>query len=102
MSNAENWPFDQTPETAVMTTIHVLDQREPIRYVIHYDHDDSWAFLCGTTNLSNDYRMIHMAHVLELDSSLQSVADLPSGWSAWREDGESPWERFQEEFQEES
>jgi hypothetical protein len=98
MSSIENWPFDQGPEVAALTTRQVLDRESPIRYVIHYPDDHSWAFLCGTTNETDDYRMIHMHHALEMDPSLSTIADLELGWSAWREDQHSPWERFQEDL----
>ena len=98
MTDQQEWPFDQAPNVAAMTTGQVLELGYPIRYVLHYDHDDSWAFLCGTTKEFNDYRVIHMSHALELDDFLRQVADLPTGWSAWREDDQSPWERFQKDL----
>lgn len=101
MSLPEEWPFDQGPDVAAITTRQILDLKQPIRHVIHYDEDDSWAFLCGTTNETDDYRVVHMQHALSLDDSLRAIADLPPGWSAWREDGQSDWERFQEELDEE-
>ena len=33
-----------------------------------------------------DGRVIGMGEALDLDCTLASVADLPPGWSAWRED----------------
>ena len=98
MGSPEKWRFDQGRNVAALTTKQVLDLNEPIRYVIHYDDDDSWAFLCGTTNDSEDYRAIHMEHILLLDESIRSIADLPPGWSAWREDRGEGWERFQEDL----
>lgn len=95
------WPFDQTPNTAALTTRQVTDLRSPIRHVIHYSDDGSWAFLCGTTSETDDYRLVHMRDILELDDTLREVADLPLGWSAWREGGQSPWKRFQEDLESE-
>jgi hypothetical protein len=66
--------------------------------VVHYDDDDSWAFLCGTTDNKEDYRIVHKQHLLARDESLREIADLLPGWSAWRENGESAWERFQEDL----
>ena len=37
-----------------------------------------------------------MAHMLNRDASIRLVADLPSGWSAWRQDKDSAWERYEE------
>ncbi len=41
-----------------------------------------------------------MEEMLEMDESLNSIADLPPGWSAWREDKNSPWQKFQKDLEE--
>jgi len=57
-------------------------------------------FSCGATDHSgeleanNDFVLIHIHRILELDLSIERAADLPSGWSAEREDAESPWRRY--------
>lgn len=96
-TGAEEWPFDQAPNVAALTTRQVIELNFPICQVTHYVDDHSWAFLCGTTTEEDDYRVIHMGHVWTLDKSLREVADLPPGWSAWRESTSAPWERYQEE-----
>jgi hypothetical protein len=96
-NNNQAWPFDQPQNVAAMVTRQVLSREEPIRYAVHYEDDNSWGFFCGTTNETGDYRLVHLEHVLAMDDTLREVADLQPGWSAWREDGESPWERFQED-----
>lgn len=93
MSDAETWPFDQGPNVAVITTRQVIEKNCSIRHVVHYGDDHSWAFLCGTTEENDDYRLVHMEEVLSLDATLRSIADLPPGWSAWRDSIDSPWER---------
>lgn len=91
-----DWPFDQEPNVAAITTRQVLEQGFPILLVTHYEDDHSWAFLCGTTNKHlEDGRVIGMGEALDLDCTLASVADLPPGWSAWREDKDSEWIRYQ-------
>jgi hypothetical protein len=97
MISAGRWPFDQGANVAALTTRQVIDENCPIRQVVHYSDDDSWAFLCGTTNDTDDYRLIHMEEALRLDETLRSIADLPPGWSAWRNAKDSPWERHPEE-----
>src|SRR5258705_11017737 len=99
MGRNEKWPFDQGPNVAALTTRQVLDLNYPIRQVVHYGDDDSWAFLCGTTEEKDDYRLVHMEEVLRLDDSLRSIADLPPGWSAWREHADGSWERSPEDRQ---
>jgi hypothetical protein len=97
MTTDENWPFDQAPNVAAITTRQVIDLGYPILQVTHYEDDHSWSFLCGTTEESDDYKLVHMADILNRDGSLRSIADLAPGWSAWRNDKDSEWERYQEE-----
>jgi hypothetical protein len=40
------------------------------------------------------------SHLLELDNSLGSIADLPPGWSAWRDAGNDEWARTEEDPEE--
>lgn len=98
MDENQEWPFDQAPNVAAITTRQVLELKLPILLVTHYEDDHSWAFLCGTTeDIENDGRLIGMHEVLDLDQSLRDVADLPAGWSAWRKDFSSDWIKYREE-----
>lgn len=97
MNNYERWPFDQEPSVAAITTCQVTELNYPILQVTHYADDHSWAFLCGTTEESDDYRLVHMGELLRLDESLRSIADLQPGWSAFREDKYSPWVKYRED-----
>src|SRR4030095_13856100 len=89
----EDWPFDQAPNVAAITTVRVLKDKFPVLRVTHYSDDDSWAFTCGTTNATKDGRVIGMHHVLELDPTLRTIADLRPGWTAWRERIGAAWHR---------
>jgi hypothetical protein len=55
------------------------------------------TFLCGTTEKTDDYRLVHMGEILNSDESLRSIADLPPGWSASRKAIDSPWQRYLED-----
>jgi hypothetical protein len=79
------WPFDQEPRAAALTAIGVLKQNLPILNVVHYSEDHSWAFTCGTTNATEDGRLIAMEEALKIDPTLRAIADLPPGWRAWRD-----------------
>ena len=95
--SSSNWPFDQAPNVAAITTVRVLKEKLPILRVTHYADDHSWAFVCGTTNATEDGRVIGMYHVLSLDPTLRSIADLPPGWTAWRDRVGGEWHRAQSE-----
>jgi len=87
-----DWPFDQKPDVAAVTTRQVLDGL-PILRVTHYSDDESWAFVCGTTNASEDARVIGMGEAVAIDPSIREVADLPPGWSASRSKPGGTWSR---------
>jgi hypothetical protein len=42
-------PFDQAPKMAAITTRQVINDGLPVLRVTHFLDDNSWAFLCGTT-----------------------------------------------------
>src|SRR3954462_14423314 len=90
----DRWPFDQAPNVAAITTVNVIDRGAPILIVIHYDDDDSWAFLCGTTNDDRDGRAIGMGTALRMDPTLREIADLAPGWKAWRSRVGEAWQRI--------
>ena len=87
------WPFEDAPNTASLTTVHVLNRSRPILLVTHDAEDGAWQFLCGTTNDSSDARVVGLNTVLQLDPSLAELADLPPGWRAWRDAPGEPWRR---------
>ena len=91
------WPFDQSKNVATITTKQVIHKRYPILTVVHYLEDHSWAFLCGTTNNSDDLMLVGMEQIVKLDPSLKSIADLPPGWSAYRKSTHSKWVRTKDE-----
>ena len=87
------WPFEDAPNTASITTVHVLNQTHPILLVTHDADDGTWQFLCATTNDPKDGRIVGLDCALGLDPSLAELADLPLGWRAWRDAPGQPWRR---------
>jgi hypothetical protein len=100
MSGTDIWPFDQEPDVAALTTRQVLEATQPIRQVVHYSDDHSWAFTHGTSDEKEDYRIVHMRELIERDDTLRTIADLPPGWSAWRNAVGDDWERTEESIEE--
>jgi hypothetical protein len=92
----EDWPFDQAPNVAAISTRQVIELDYPILLVTHYEDDHSWAFLCGTTEGSDDGRVIGMGNALNRDPTLRQIADLPPGWSARRKGKDSEWVKYPE------
>lgn len=85
------WPFDQTPNTATISTTPVFHDGHPILFAQHFEDDHSWVFSCGTTNASEDVLLICMKSAFEHDPTIAMISDLPPGWSADRADVHSPW-----------
>ena len=86
------WPFEDSRNTASITTRQVLDGA-PVLLVTHDDDDGSWQFLCGTTDDPADARVVGLGQMYSRDPSLGEVADLPEGWRAWRASSGGQWER---------
>jgi len=93
----DDWPFDQGRDVAAITTRQVLKDGLPILRVTHYSDDHDWAFVCGTTGATEDGRVIAMEGALRMDPTLRTIADLPPGWTAWREHVGGEWNRFRDE-----
>ena len=87
----EHWPFDQAANVAAITTRQVIEDGLPILCVVHYLEDDSWAFVCGTANGTEDGRVIRMDTALRIDPTLATIAHLRPGWFAQRAAVGSPW-----------
>ena len=98
MHEGDEWPFDQEPNVAALTTRQVLELNYPVLVVTHYEDDHSWAFVCGTTDDVDDGKLICMSEVLLIDETLRAIADLPPGWSARRKDKDSEWIRTEDDF----
>ena len=94
-----DWPFDQGPLVAAITTRQVLEDGLPVLLVTHYFDDDSWAFLCGTTDATEDGRVVAMQEAVHRDPTLREIADLPPGFTARRECIGGVWHRFQSEME---
>jgi len=88
-----DWTFDQARNVATVTTKKVMHENLPILSVVHYSDDDSWAFTCGTTNESTNLMLASMGEVVDTDSTLYTIANLPPGLSAHRKSVKHEWVR---------
>jgi hypothetical protein len=76
---------------------HVLSEERPILLVSREQNGDVLA-LCGGDDDSPEALMeVTLAQLLELDSTLGVLADLPDGWAALRESPDSDWARSKSE-----
>lgn len=87
-----HWVFDEPRNLGVITTTKVLDENHPILLVTH-DEDGNWQFLCGTTDDPKDGRLVCLNDIVQLDPTVNLLADLPEGWRAWRTTANDHWQR---------
>lgn len=84
--------FNESLDTAVFTTKHVVEESSPILYVYHFE-DGSWQFSGEQQNLNDeDYRVLSLGEILAIDQTLLELANMPLGFEAMRETGQSEWE----------
>src|SRR5262245_46472671 len=88
------WPFADPENVVAISTVQVFRQRLPILRVSH-DHDGDWQVLCGTTQDTKDAIVVCLGCAYQRDKTIAELADLPRGWTAWREYVGGPWKREQ-------
>ena len=96
-----HWPFDDPVDTAAFCTEGVAQRRLPALQVTH-DIDGDWQFLDASSDDPGQPVIACLGCVLEHDPTLAQIADLPPGWSAWRDEAGGEWERWEREYEEEN
>jgi hypothetical protein len=92
-SSLKNWKFNEPPHTGVFTTKRVINGDEPVMRVFHDIEDGAWQFHGAGESESEDITYACFHHIVDRDSTIQDLADLPTGWCAWRENVSTPWIR---------
>ena len=83
--------FQESLDTAVFTTRFVLERQSPILIAYHYD-DGSWQFSGREDNLTDeDFKVVSLGEIIELDKSLLDLCDMPINSEATRLSITSPW-----------
>ena len=85
------FPFVESPNTAVITCCHILEDNMPILYVSHDADDGMWQFLCGGAHTEHQARVISLLEIYELDNSIAELSNMPYGWVAVRKNFEENW-----------
>ena len=92
MATKKVWPFNEQKNLGVFTTNRVIEKGYPILLVSH-DEEGDWQFLCGTTNDSENARLVCLKEIVEAHPSVAVLVDLPMGWQAKRGGPDKPWQR---------
>jgi hypothetical protein len=93
VTDMDEWPFDDPPDTAVLTTRDILEGKTPVLHVTHDSDDGGWQFMPGTSVSPEDARVVGLGRMVRSDDSLRDLADLPEGWRGWRDRPGTPWRR---------
>lgn len=91
-----NYPFYDSPDTAVITCCHIIEDGEPVLYVSHDSDDGMWQFLCGKVHNTDDARVVSLLDIFSIDNSIGILSELPLGCCAERESIESKWKLYRE------
>ncbi len=89
------WKFDDPPNVAVIANRKAVSDDGWIAYVSHDAEDGGWQFHPLDAGPSNESEaiVVSLRNIVQLDSSVEELADLPCGWRAWRTSRTSPWVR---------
>ena len=89
-----DWPFEDSPNVAVITLRQILEGSAPILHVTHDEEDGGWQFLTGDPPDEADAKVVALSTIVRIDPSIVELADLPEGWVAVREATAAPWRRL--------
>ena|SRR5690606_18898755 len=84
----DSWPFAEPINTLAYTSSLVLSGH-PVRLVFH-DHDGEWQFLSGEDN--EECKIICLGCAYERDPGIAILADMATGWMAFRDSPEQSWQ----------
>ena len=89
----DEWKFEDRPDVMVMTTKNIINRKNSILSVWHDAEDEMWQFLDGT-DIDDDYAsLVILEYMVNIDKSINDIADLKLGWVAWREKKDIEWRR---------
>src|SRR5689334_13680023 len=89
------WKFADPPSMAAITTRKVISGGSWIAFVSHDADDGGWQFhdSISESPTLEDAIVVSLQEIVERDSSIVALADLPCGWRAWRATPTSGWHR---------
>lgn len=83
--------IDNNSHIPAYVCTHVFCNERPILLVSHEDGD--WQFLCGMFDHEDDGHVVGIGHLIERDTSLLDIVDLPINWEAERVGIDMRWLR---------
>lgn len=87
----KEWKFLDQPNVAVITDRRIINGQAYISMVSHDADDGAWQFLANLPFTEADAILVSLQSVVQVDSSVEQLAELPLGWRAWRDSKDSQW-----------
>lgn len=94
--STEEWPFEDSPQTAVFTTKSITNREKDVMIVFHDEEDGAWQFFDGGKVCKDNVMIISLKEMVDLDSSIKHLAGMKTGYFAVRESIESDWEIYEQ------
>jgi hypothetical protein len=88
-----DFKFAESKTHIVFTLKQIVENKEPILFVIHDSDEADWQFLSGKPVSQKDLVVVPLQSLVSADGSLNELADLPQGWYATRESLTAEWKR---------
>lgn len=85
------WKFKDKKNTAVFTTVQVMNREMPILYVSHDEDDGAWQFHDGNDVNINNAKVVTLGEIISIDISINQLSELPLGWIATRDTINDLW-----------
>ena len=93
MDAPADWPFEDPPNVATITTRPVMDGSSWIALVSHDEDDGGWQFIGPEGSLEDEAMIVGLRSIMKRDPTVAELADLPLGRQAWRASPDAPWQR---------
>lgn len=72
--------------------------RKGVKLVTHDADDGVWSFLCNEDDHDIDnYKVVSLQNVVDIDHSINEIYDLPLGHGAFRKRKGKKWQIFKQE-----
>jgi hypothetical protein len=87
--------FSEPENTACFTCDHVINRQRPILLASHEEEDGSWMFMCGKEDhTESNYKIVSLGNIVGIDSSVNSLSEMPLGCGAERETIKDKWNGY--------
>lgn len=93
MEIAADWPFEDPPNVATITTRPIVEGSSWIALVSHDEDDGGWQFIGPEGPVEELAMVVALRSIIERDGTIAELADLPLGWQARRDGPNSSWQR---------